>query len=264
MEMTPYEIYVFFLCLVVFVLLVGFSSICISTIYRLCVRLIRSGHEDERLITEDEKARRKKDGKFVKILYSSASCLLLAFLAVVFFSSMYVNCTQSTYFENIPTYRVVNTGSMAKVHANNSYLDDLGIDDRIQTFDLITTYKIPKEEDLELYDIVVYEVDETLIVHRIVGIESPNEQHPNEYHYLLQGDAVDRPDRYPVLYSQMKGIYYGERIPFIGSFVLFMQSPAGWLCMLFALGTTIVSPIMEKKLYNEKQKRLRLICGEVK
>lgn len=62
----------------------------------------------------------------------------------------------------------------------------------------------------------------------------------------------------------MKGIYYGERIPFIGSFVLFMQSPAGWLCMLFALGTTIVSPIMEKKLYNEKQKRLRLIRGEVK
>ena len=76
---------------------------------------------------------------------------------------------------------------------------------------------LPKEEDLKLYDIVVYKQDDIYVVHRIVGIEEPNEKHPNERYFLLQGDAVDSPDRFPVKYSQMQGIYTDEKIPFVGS-----------------------------------------------
>ena len=119
--------------------------------------------------------------------------------------------------------------------------------------------KLPKEEDLQLYDIVVYEVDGILIMHRIVGIEEPCYDHPNQRWFLLQGDAVANPDRFPVKYSQMKAIYRGERIPFIGSFVAFMQSPAGWLCIFLVILAVIITPILEKKLLETKKQRLRAI-----
>ena len=43
--------------------------------------------------------------------------------------------------------------------------------------------------------------------------------------FLLKGDANENNDRFPVLYSQMTGIYKNERIPFVGSFILFLQAP---------------------------------------
>ena len=115
---------------------------------------------------------------------------------------------------------------------------------------------LPAEDKLELYDVVVYKQDDMYVIHRIVGIEEPNEQHPNERHFLLQGDAVDRPDTFPVLYSQMQGIYDGSRIPFIGSFVLFLQSPAGWLCVLLVIFSMVATPIVERKIKRETQKRV--------
>jgi hypothetical protein len=121
---------------------------------------------------------------------------------------------------------------------------------------LRTTFQWNPEEDLELYDIVVYKRDDMYIIHRIVGIEEPNEKHPNERYFLLQGDAVGSSDPFPVLYSQMQGIYKGERIPYVGSFIMFLQSPAGWLCMLLVVFVMIVTPIVERILDREKRARL--------
>ena len=60
----------------------------------------------------------------------------------------------------------------------------------------------------------------------------------------------------------MKAIYRGYRIPFIGSFVLFMQSPAGWLCMLLIVGAMIASPILDNRLQKEKDIRIALYDNE--
>ena len=133
------------------------------------------------------------------------------------------------------------------------------LNDQFQQFDVVICEHIPDEKDLKLYDIVVYKHEDMYIIHRIVGIEEPNEKHPNERHFLLQGDAVDCSDKFPVLYSQMQGIYKGTRIPFVGSFVMFLQSPAGWLCMLLVVFAMIVTPIVEKILNREKEMR----CGPV-
>ena len=62
-----------------------------------------------------------------------------------------------------------------------------------------------------------------------------------------------------MLYSQMQGIYRGNRVPFVGSFVLFMQSPAGWLCIILVLFAIIVTPMLERKLETEAKARLALI-----
>lgn len=257
--MTQYEIYSLILCVVVFVLLVSVSVVCVVTLTKMHLKLIRLGSEDYKIIKEHEIQKRKKFNKVSKVI----DYIVTAFLCVVFFTlfagSLYINCTQNSYFENVPTYRVVMTGSMAKKHKDNDYLTKNHLDNQIQTFDLIATYKIPPQEELKLYDIIVYEVDDMLLVHRIVGIEEPNAKHPNDYYFLLQGDAVESPDRFPVLYSQMRGIYKNERIPFIGSFVLFMQSPAGWLCILLIAVALVAVPILENKIAKAKKERLNLI-----
>ena len=260
--MSEFEIYTLILCLVVFVLLVGVFSYFVAIIVKQTLRQIRAGLEDEEIIKEFNTVSEKKQGKFAKIFDGIVNGLLCVFFAVVFSSSLYINCTQDVYMNNVPTYRVVLTSSMESKNEKNKYLFDNHLDNQIAAFDLIATYKIPKEEELKVYDIIVYEVDGILVVHRIVNIEEPNESHPNERYFLVQGDAVGQPDRFPVLYSQMKGIYRNEKIPFVGSFVLFMQSPAGWVCMLLVAFTMICTPILEKKLLEERKARYLLLKGQ--
>ena len=69
-----------------------------------------------------------------------------------------------------PVTAIVDS-SMEEKNTKNSYLFNNNLNNQISAFDLITMYKIPKEEDLKLYDIVIYEVDGILVIHRIVGIE---------------------------------------------------------------------------------------------
>ena len=121
---------------------------------------------------------------------------------------------------------------------------------------------LPAEDQLELYDVVVYEINGVQMIHRIVGIEEANEKHPEERLFQLQGDAVATPDKDPVRYEQMKGIYRGKRIPNVGSFVMFMQSPAGWLCIILILAYLVCEPIIGAILRKEQQARYDVICGK--
>lgn len=259
--MTQYEIYVFFLCLIVFVLLTALSAVCLGIVYNLSVKLIHSGAEDEKIKEEFAREKQKKDNKLLKILENMVTIVMCAVLMVAFVVSLYISFSKDAPTDNIPTYRVVNTGSMAEKNPKNTYLFKNNINDQIQTFDLIRTEKLPAESELEVYDIVVYQMDDILVVHRIVEIEEPNEAHPNERHFLLQGDAVESPDRFPVLYSQMKAIYTGDRIPFIGSFILFMQSPAGYLCILLVVIAIIATPLLNNGLLKARRERFESIGG---
>lgn len=217
--------------------------------------MIKHGLEDENIIKQKQIEERKRKRYCLDNILSAIISIL--FIAAFLFST-YVNLQENSTFEHIPTLRIVNSASMAEKHKDNKYLTTNNLNDQLQTFDLIFTYKLPAEEDLELYDIVVYEVDDILVIHRIVGIEEPNNSHKERY-FLLQGDAIERPDRFPVYYSQMKAIYRGERIPFIGSFVTFMQSPAGWLCVILLVFTMIALPVVEKKLQKAIDARYAII-----
>ena len=261
--MSNYEIYVFILCAIVFAILVSLSIFCITLLMKFLLKLIRIGAEDERILEEYRKKKNKKSNKIIKIIdyaFSGIVCLALVFS---FIGAFLVSCSDSpSARDTVSGYRVVRTNSMAEKNPKNTYLVQNGLDDQIQAFDLIHTEKLPDEMDLELYDVVVYEVDGMLIIHRIVEIEEPDGEHPNSRYFLLQGDAVDSPDRFPVYYSQMRAIYRGERVPFIGSFVLFLQSPAGWLCILLIVFAMIATPILENLIQKEKDKRILLYTTE--
>lgn len=258
--MKDYDIYVFLLCLIVFVVLTALSVVCLYIITKLTVRLIRGGLEDEKILEEQEQKKTKKENKYVKIMDYAVSGVVCLVFVVMLIGATVVRCTENSCCGLLPTYRVVRSGSMAEKNAHNEYLEKNDLNDQIQTFDLVRTEKLPDEMDLELYDIVVYEVDGIMVIHRIVEIEEPNKEHPDCRFFRLQGDASETPDRFPVRYEQMKGIYRGDRTPFIGSFILFMQSPAGWLCTLLIVGAMIAAPIMDRYLAKERLARYALIA----
>ena len=255
--MSSYEIYIFCLCFIVFALLTILFTTLITYIVRLIVRLIRNGAEDEKIKIEYSKKKRfSKCWNAIGVFFSSLICIVL-FVALMF--SLLIGASEDQKLKTPISLKVVLSGSMSYKHEKNTQLELYDVNDQIQMFDLIVLHELPPEEELELFDTVMYEVDDRLIVHRIVGIEEPNEKHPDQRYFLLQGDANDMADKFPVLYSQMRGIYRGQRVPFIGSFITFMQSPAGWLCVLLILFATIATPIVEHILEREKEKRWRLI-----
>ena len=252
--MSGYELYIFILCMIVFVLLTSFLTYLIVCITKQQLKMIRHGLEDTEIRREYRKvAPISRIGSIASTIVSVVICLALC---VVFVFATYLRATEDRAANGTPALRVVKSDSMSYKAEENTYLTEHGLDDQLQTFDLIITRALPDEEDLHLYDVVVYELDGAYIIHRIVAIEEPNSIHPDQWWFRTQGDAVPGQDRNPVTYEQMRGIYEGERVPFVGSFVLFMQSPAGWLCILLIICAIIATPIAEKKLKHEKLARL--------
>ncbi len=255
--MTGLDIYVLILCLIVFTLLTAVSCAMVAFYVKAKIKLISHGIEDEIIITEYQKQKSAKPaGKIISGIFSAfVFALLLAFFVV----SVAINLSCVKIKKCVAVPQVVMSDSMQYRNEHNTYLDEHGLYDQINTFDLIFTEKLPGEFELELYDIVVYEYRDELIIHRIVGIEEPNAAHPEHRHFLLQGDSVRWTDEFPVLYSQMRAIYKGERIPYVGSFFAFMRTPLGYLCILLVVFSMIATPIAKKKLKKAIDERLEAL-----
>lgn len=261
MKMTPYEIYVFILCFIVFSLLTAMFTYLITSITKMELELIQHGHRDEAIKKELNKKR--QESRVFLWINRIVSLLLCAVFVTTFAFAVYIRMAQDRPANGIPSIKVVKSESMSKKHPENIYLSDNNINDQFQMFDVVVCNHLPAEDELKLYDIVVYKQENMYVIHRIVGIEEPNENHPDERHFLLQGDAVENPDKFPVLYSQMQGIYEGNRIPFVGSFILFLQSPAGWLCVLLVIFSMIVTPIVEKKIKEATGERISAFSNQL-
>ena len=255
--MTAFDKYVLVLCVVVYIVLATAFSVLIGYIVRHAVRTIRGGLEDESIQKEYAKARRHPHACLERLL-----CWLIGVAVLAGFAgSMYLYAVGDRAPTLFPTLHVVRSGSMAEKHEANRYLTEKDLNDQIGKFDLIVAEPLPDESELALYDVVIYDLDGTSIVHRIVGIEEPNELHPNERRFLLRGDANRDSDREYVSYSQIKAIYRGSRIPFLGHFVTFMQSPAGWLCAMLIVFSMVASYVAEQKIRRARECRYRLISA---
>ena len=261
--MKGFELYSFILCLIVFLLLVGVFAILIGHIVKTTIKLIKHGIEDERILKEyNQSLNKTKKSKLADLLSSAFSAVVSLFFVGIFAFSFYLNNCEKVPVNDMPVLKVVQSGSMSRKHEDNEYLNYYKLNDQFDIYDIVLVYSLPDEKDLKLYDIVVYEKNDELIIHRIVGIEEPNEKHPNERYFLLQGDAIKYPDSFPVKYEQMQAIYRGEKIKFVGSFIVFLQSPIGWLCLVLIFANLFVSPIITKKISAYEKERLDIMLKE--
>ena len=253
--MADYQIYQLILTLIVFVILTSIFATFVVWIIKLNIKLIKNGAEDEKITTEYKKQQAKKPSLFGKIVDKVVIVLCCGVLFVAFGFSVIVSANDGKVCSDLPALSVVQSDSMSFVSEDNKYSYGKNYTDQLQIFDLILTYELPAESELKVGDIVVYQQNDLMIVHRIVAIEEPNKNHSERY-FVLQGDANKSADMFPVRYSQMKSIYRGDRIPFVGSFVNFMQSPAGLLCVVLVLFAMISLPIADKKLKKVTTDRL--------
>ncbi len=256
--MTIQEQYTLIICFIVLVMFTLTFIYLIRSNFKMQVTLMQLGQMDDQII----KTYGRKKSRVSDVLNRLVSWLLVLAVTALFGFSLYVGYKHNQGNNGYATMQVVRSASMQTVYKGNTYLTENGGEDRLLMFDLILVRPLPAEEDLQLYDIVVYERDDMQVIHRIVDIEEANAFHAETY-YRLQGDANRWPDEYPVYYSQMKAIYRGERFPLLGSFVLFMQSPAGWMCVLIIIATFIATSYVERKLKTEAQKRLQIMNKDV-
>ena len=262
--MTPYDRYVFFLCLVVFVSFTVTFSVMIAALIRFYLRLIKVGAEDKNIKIEYEKAKQKKGclDRTLELVGCAITFTLSAVMLVAFIFATFIHANENKAVGTIPSLKVVMSSSMSYKDEGNKHLFEHDLNDQVNMFDLVLLRQLPAESEIELYDIVAYERNGQLILHRIVGIEEPNEKHPDQRYFLLQGDAVHLKDKFPVLYEDMRGIYCGERVEFVGSFFVFMRSPAGFLCILLIAFACIATPIAENKIKKAKDARYAVISSE--
>ena len=232
-------------------------------------KLVLSGLEDDKIkenLTKKLNKGQTKVGRIMELVEKIVSITLCALLAMLLIVTSISSCLGDTKVKGMPAIKVIASTSMSEKYEKNTYLFKNNLDNQLQLFDVVVLHELPKEEDLKLYDIVVYEhISGALLIHRIVGIEEPNENHPNERYFLLQGDAVHYPDTFPVRYSQMRSIYIGERIPNVGSFVYFMQSPAGIICIILLLASLVLMPIADNYILKKEYSRVNLFVekGEI-
>ena len=131
------------------------------------LQFIRFGHRDEEIKKEQEKQLNKNKNLSQVLLWFNRifSLLLCLVLVAVFIFAIYVRTTEDRPANGIPSIKIVKSESMAKRNTKNLYLFEKGLDDQFQMFDVVICRHIPAEDELKLYDIVVYQKDDIQIIH---------------------------------------------------------------------------------------------------
>ena len=140
--MSNYELYVFFLCFIVFTLLTALFTTMIVCIVKQSIRLIRCGEEDETIKKEYKRNKSRKSNRVAQVLNTGLSVLICVMMLVLFVFSICTKIGGCVWLGNIPSYKVVNSGSMSVKNEHNDYLFNNSLNDQIQTIDLIQIHKL--------------------------------------------------------------------------------------------------------------------------
>lgn len=142
-------------------------------------------------------------------------------------------------------------------------------EDHIEVGDLIFIGKANPDE-LAVGDIIAFMQNKSVVTHRIIGIETDEN---GKLLFSTKGDANNAEDREPVSEDDLVGVYMG-RIPKVGDFALFLQTPLGMILFVgVPLLAFIIYDIVRRQLSANKEnkknaeleaelQRLRALAGE--
>lgn len=106
----------------------------------------------------------------------------------------------------------------------------------IEVGDLIFVGKADPEE-LHVGDVIAFMEGSMVVTHRIAEIQTDED---GQRKFITKGDANNAPDQNPVTEERLVGIYQ-SRIPKVGDFALFLQTPIG---MLIFIGVPLLAFII--------------------
>lgn len=158
--------------------------------------------------------------------------LVLGFIGV--FTYVSVAGKDGLIFIGNSSTLVVASGSMSKANANNEYLKDESLNKtmgvRIAKNSLVGFTKVESEDDVSLYDIVAFKTDDTIMVHRLISIQT----HEGKKLYTFRGDAngASFSDESNLSFDSILGVYNGLNNVALGYVTSFFQSGTGLITVL--------------------------------
>lgn len=211
---------------------------------------------------EKETGRESKSGLMQKLV-TGISILLCIVFSFMLICNMTIIIKGTLYPERPPsvlgiTPMVVLSGSMSG-----------DAEDHIEVGDLIFVGKTEAEE-LEVGDVIAFMEGKVVVTHRIIEIQRDENGVPL---FTTKGDANNAQDQRPVTESNLVGIYKA-RIPKVGDFALFLQTPMGMVLFIgLPLLAFIIYDIIRRQQYVRKEskktaeleaelERLRKLAGE--
>lgn len=211
---------------------------------------------------EKETGRESKSGLMQKLV-TGISILLCIVFSFMLICNMTIIIKGTLYPERPPsvlgiTPMVVLSGSMSG-----------DAEDHIEVGDLIFVGKTEAEE-LEVGDVIAFMEGKVVVTHRIIEIQRDEN---GVLLFTTKGDANNAQDQRPVTESNLVGIYKA-RIPKVGDFALFLQTPMGMVLFIgLPLLAFIIYDIIRRQQYVRKEskktaeleaelERLRKLAGE--
>ena len=142
-------------------------------------------------------------------------------------------------------------------------------EDHIEVGDLIFVGKADPDE-LKAGDVIAFMDGKVVVTHRILEVQARED---GALQYITKGDANNSTDLRPVHEDNLVGIYKA-RIPKLGDFALFLQTPLGMVLFIaLPLMAFILYDILRRQQYAKKEAqrtseleeelaRLRKLAGE--
>lgn len=209
-----------------------------------------------------EAGREEKSGIMQKLV-TGVSILLCIVFSFMLICNMTIIIKGTIYPDRPPsvlgiTPMVVLSGSMSG-----------DAEDHIEVGDLIFVGKT-KAEELETGDVIAFMEGKVVVTHRIIDIQRDEN---GALLFTTKGDANNAQDQRPVTEGNLVGIYKA-RIPKVGDFALFLQTPMGMVLFIgLPLLAFIIYDIIRRQQYARKEskktaeleaelERLRKLAGE--
>ncbi|MBQ7408521.1 MAG: signal peptidase I [Clostridia bacterium] len=147
---------------------------------------------------------------------------------------------------------VVASGSMSERHKANTYLDTYQLNNQFNTYDVIVLEEV-QEGEIKQYDVIAYVNNEGVnIIHRVVGFTG-------EGKFITRGDSNNQDDSYNSTYADVLGRYTGVRIPYVGMFVMFLQSYAGLVTIAAIIYCLIMIDRVTDRIHLAQERRLEML-----
>ncbi len=201
--------------------------------------------KNKKLSFIDTYYKRKKRKQVGNIISNSiVGIFLVALIGFFVWATVMKSNDQTTYFGD-KTYLVVQTSSMASINDNNKYLKDGSIDSkdkmntRISQYAFIGIDKFKSEDQIKVYDIVAFRMDDKIIVHRVYSI-SIGEKDGHKL-FTFRGDAnpASMSGEINVTSDRIVGVFDGYQNQVLGSIVIYIQSGTG-LVSVFAIAIVLM------------------------
>lgn len=243
----------------------GIGVLCFCIIFTILYRSYasstiaecESGKTDVELIDETIITNKKNSKLYRRIFRRVKQVLTIALIALLIplmSMAIYSKITNGVAMVGGKGVIAVASPSMSMKNEANPYL--ASINNQFNTFDLITLEKVDSPAELNLYDVIVFTNDEgTNIIHRIVGFQ----QTPTGVRYVTRGDSNNTDDDYRPCFDDVIGEYSNVRIPYVGAFIMFLQSLSGIITIAAVIYCLIMIESTANKMFVAREMRIELL-----